>query len=736
MADTFTNNLNLTKPEVGASTDTWGTKLNNDLDDLDAIFSATGTSVAINLDGAVIDSSVIGGTTPAAGTFTTLTANTSITGTLATAAQTNITSVGTLTGLNVDGGATSPTHVLTGSRAGTLVSIDNQSASTSYGLLLNTASVSANSYPLWVRSNDTNRLIVKGNGDISFYDDTGSSQALFWDASAEALGIGTSSPEHALHVKAGDGANTVAQFQSTDANAYIEFLDPDSGASGCFIGGAGDDFVVLPNASEKFRVTSSGNVGIGLDNPGSYANDDNSLAVLGQVRIQGVTNTASVPILALRDTNSGLFVPAVNTVAISTGANERMRIDSSGNVGIGTTSPDQKLHVSSGGAVTRALIENTDNAAAGAGIHILVKSGGSTVSNGTIRMDNADNMQFFNNAGERMKIDSSGDITMSGTGSLKVPSGTTAQRPTAAEGMIRYNTTEDYIEYYNGDAWLATSETGLVASGGAESNVTISGIVYKLHTFTSSGTLTVSSGGYFDYLIISGGGGGGCGTAGGGGAGGYRTNVSGQSSGGGGSAEGTAQLSAGSHTITIGAGGAGAVTNSSDATNGGNTSVGSIVQASGGGAGGEGNPNNTRRAGQPGGSGGGAWEYSGDSGGAGSGTSGQGYAGGSSALTGGAGGGGAGGTAGAHSTNTQNSDGGPGVSSNINGTATGRAGGGGGGLSGQSSASDGGGAGANGSATGSSGTANTGGGGGGGWAYASGNGGSGGSGLVIIRYRV
>jgi hypothetical protein len=275
------------------------------------------------------------------------------------------------------------------------------------------------------------------------------------------------------------------------------------------------------------------------------------------------------------------------------------------------------------------------------------------------------------------------------------------------------------------------------ANGGTVSTVIENGIRYRVHTFTSSGTLTVLSAGKMEVLTVAGGGGGGAYAAGAGaGAGGVLFNTD-------------YSVTTGNKTVTIGAGGAGQDYTVTNPSNGSNSVMDSLT-AVGGGYGGQGWSGNV---GGNGGSGGGGAGYDGTQGtsttAGGNGTPGQGFNGGIgrgiSGNRGAGGGGGGAGVPGGDSTTNSSGDGGNGRQISINGTATYYGGGGGGGDYGSANGGQGG-LGGGGNVSGGNGSGvlagnggtNTGGGGGGSRSATpdSWNGGNGGSGIVIVRYRI
>jgi hypothetical protein len=206
-------------------------------------------------------------------------------------------------------------------------------------------------------------------------------------------------------------------------------------------------------------------------------------------------------------TGNGMYLPTTNTVAFSTNGSERMRIGSSGDVGIGTTSPEFRLQVNGGVAVDnerRLIIQNAASGVAGffanrqvnsgrMGFELYAGFGGSYNGAGFTTGDgrqfiisgsdtaSESEVRFATGSGrvERMRITSAGNVgigtatpsttlDVGGTGALKTPVGTDGQRPTPATGMLRFNTDSGGFEGYDGSAWGAIGGGGGVAVDDAQ----------------------------------------------------------------------------------------------------------------------------------------------------------------------------------------------------------------------------------------------------------------------------
>ncbi len=183
------------------------------------------------------------------------------------------------------------------------------------------------------------------------------------------LGIGTTSPSRTLSVKA-SSSSMVADFRSNSGNnSFVSFSNNASTADQVRLGSTSGNLVLSTNYTERMRITSTGNVGIGTASPQKLLEVKSITAYNSTLRLQtsahnwdiqggetGYSSTAfaldydgTTFFRAMGITDSrfsgGLSVGTINATPPTGG------LYVAGNVGIGTTSPSDKLEVYGGNLI-------------------------------------------------------------------------------------------------------------------------------------------------------------------------------------------------------------------------------------------------------------------------------------------------------------------------------------------------------------------------------------------------
>jgi hypothetical protein len=143
-----------------------------------------------------------------------------------------------------------------------------------------------------------------------------------------------------------------------------------------------------------------------------------TVTINGTTGVAGVDGTAATPAIQGNDTNTGIFFPAADTIAFAEGGAEVARFDSSGNLGIGTSSPATKIDARLSGTSSGTVI-NVGNTGTGIFGGVGVSDGGAyPIELWGSALSFKTGSSTYASATEKMRIDSSGNLLLNATGTI------------------------------------------------------------------------------------------------------------------------------------------------------------------------------------------------------------------------------------------------------------------------------------------------------------------------------